>query len=154
MTFIVCSARFQHRRSSYRELQYICDGDDHGVLYFAGTSYGEHQWVNPLLAEVGHGVCFPLQFLGIIILSAGLWPVYTFSSQNKIVAAKESYHHSQQSPLKIHRSQGFGLKNLPGNSKLIYSGLLLNYYFLGWNLIVHLAMTGNMFRGASFGKWT
>ncbi|XP_061356581.1 BTB/POZ domain-containing protein At2g30600 isoform X2 [Gastrolobium bilobum] len=43
--------RFQHRRSSYRELQYICDGDDHGVLYFAGTSYGEHPWVNPLLAE-------------------------------------------------------------------------------------------------------
>ncbi|AES98295.2 BTB/POZ domain-containing protein At2g30600 [Medicago truncatula] len=45
------NVRFQHRRSSYRELQYICDGDDHGVLYFAGTSYGEHQWVNPLLAE-------------------------------------------------------------------------------------------------------
>lgn len=55
-----CSVRFQHRRSSYRELQYICDGDDHGVLYFAGTSYGEHQWVNPLLAEVGHALCFPL----------------------------------------------------------------------------------------------
>ncbi|KAJ1411498.1 SKP1/BTB/POZ domain superfamily [Sesbania bispinosa] len=34
-----------------KELQYICDGDDHGVLYFAGTSFGEHQWVNPLLAE-------------------------------------------------------------------------------------------------------
>ncbi|KAG4966653.1 hypothetical protein JHK84_041224 [Glycine max] len=45
------NVRFQHRRSSYRELQYICDGDDHGVLYFAGTSYGEHPWVNPLLAE-------------------------------------------------------------------------------------------------------
>jgi hypothetical protein len=45
------NVRFQHRRSSYKELQYICDGDDHGVMYFAGTSYGEHQWVNPLLAE-------------------------------------------------------------------------------------------------------
>ncbi|TKY57581.1 BTB/POZ domain-containing protein [Spatholobus suberectus] len=45
------NVRFQHRRSSYRELQYICDGDDHGVLYLAGTSYGEHPWVNPLLAE-------------------------------------------------------------------------------------------------------
>ncbi|XP_027330039.1 BTB/POZ domain-containing protein At2g30600 [Abrus precatorius] len=45
------NVRFKHRRSSYRELQYICDGDDHGVLYFAGTSYGEHPWVNPLLAE-------------------------------------------------------------------------------------------------------
>ncbi|BAT82897.1 BTB/POZ domain-containing protein [Vigna angularis] len=45
------NVRFQHRRSSYKELQYICDGDDHGVLYFAGTSYGEHPWVNPLLAE-------------------------------------------------------------------------------------------------------
>ncbi|XP_002510674.2 BTB/POZ domain-containing protein At2g30600 isoform X1 [Ricinus communis] len=42
---------FQHRRSSYKELQYICDGDSNGVLYFAGTSYGEHQWVNPVLAK-------------------------------------------------------------------------------------------------------
>ncbi|XP_019413232.1 PREDICTED: BTB/POZ domain-containing protein At2g30600 isoform X1 [Lupinus angustifolius] len=46
------NVRFQHRRSSYRELQYICDGDDNGVLYFAGTSYGKHSsWFNPLLAE-------------------------------------------------------------------------------------------------------
>ncbi|XP_065881581.1 BTB/POZ domain-containing protein At2g30600 isoform X2 [Euphorbia lathyris] len=43
--------RFQHRRSSYKELQYICDGDRNGVLYYAGTSYGEHQWVNPVLAK-------------------------------------------------------------------------------------------------------
>ncbi|XP_057987232.1 BTB/POZ domain-containing protein At2g30600 isoform X5 [Hevea brasiliensis] len=43
--------RFQHRRSSYKELQYIYDGDSNGVLYFAGTSYGEHQWVNPVLAK-------------------------------------------------------------------------------------------------------
>jgi hypothetical protein len=47
-----CSVRFQHRRSSYKELQYICDGDSNGVLYFAGTSYGEHQWVNPVLSKV------------------------------------------------------------------------------------------------------
>ncbi|EXB56306.1 BTB/POZ domain-containing protein [Morus notabilis] len=45
------NVRFQHRRSSYKELQYICDGDSNGVLYFAGTSYGEHQWVNPVLAK-------------------------------------------------------------------------------------------------------
>uniref|UniRef100_A0A2P2L4M6 BTB/POZ domain-containing protein At2g30600 isoform X1 n=3 Tax=Rhizophora mucronata TaxID=61149 RepID=A0A2P2L4M6_RHIMU len=43
--------RFQHRRSSYKELQYICDGDNNGVLYFAGTSYGKHQWVNPVLVK-------------------------------------------------------------------------------------------------------
>ncbi|GAB4828429.1 hypothetical protein Ancab_040043 [Ancistrocladus abbreviatus] len=43
--------RFLHRKSSYRELQYICDGDNNGVLYFTGTSYGEHQWVNPVLAK-------------------------------------------------------------------------------------------------------
>ncbi|KAL3845875.1 hypothetical protein ACJIZ3_003278 [Penstemon smallii] len=43
--------KFQHRRSSYKELQYICDGDSNGVLYFAGTSYGEHQWVNPVLSK-------------------------------------------------------------------------------------------------------
>ncbi|XP_059634394.1 BTB/POZ domain-containing protein At2g30600 [Cornus florida] len=45
------NVRFQHRRSSFKELQYICDGDSNGVLYFAGTSYGEHQWVNPILAK-------------------------------------------------------------------------------------------------------
>ncbi|KAH9693811.1 BTB/POZ domain-containing protein [Citrus sinensis] len=45
------SVRFQHRRSSFKELQYICDGDSNGVLYFAGTSYGEHPWVNPVLAK-------------------------------------------------------------------------------------------------------
>ncbi|KAF7137849.1 hypothetical protein RHSIM_Rhsim07G0255100 [Rhododendron simsii] len=45
------NARFQHRRSSFKELQYICDGDSNGVLYFSGTSYGEHQWVNPVLSK-------------------------------------------------------------------------------------------------------
>ncbi|WOG97717.1 hypothetical protein DCAR_0417058 [Daucus carota subsp. sativus] len=43
--------KFQHRRSSFREFQYICDGDSNGVLYFAGTSYGAHQWLNPVLAK-------------------------------------------------------------------------------------------------------
>lgn len=50
---LFCSVRFQHRRSSYKELQYICDGDSNGVLFFAGTSYGEHPWVNPILSKVG-----------------------------------------------------------------------------------------------------
>ncbi|XP_030498169.2 BTB/POZ domain-containing protein At2g30600 [Cannabis sativa] len=45
------NVRFQLRRSSYKELQYLCDGDSNGVLYFAGTSYGQHQWVNPVLAK-------------------------------------------------------------------------------------------------------
>lgn len=44
--------RFQHRKSSFKELLYICDGDSNGVLYFAGTSYGKHQWVNPVLSKV------------------------------------------------------------------------------------------------------
>lgn len=43
--------RFEHRHSSFKELQYICDGDSNGILYFAGTSYGQHQWVNPVLAK-------------------------------------------------------------------------------------------------------
>ncbi|XP_027148485.1 BTB/POZ domain-containing protein At2g30600 [Coffea eugenioides] len=43
--------RFQHRQTSFKELQYICDGDSNGVLYFAGTSYGKHQWVNPVLSK-------------------------------------------------------------------------------------------------------
>ncbi|XP_026658037.1 BTB/POZ domain-containing protein At2g30600 isoform X2 [Phoenix dactylifera] len=47
----VIDQKFQHRRSSYKELQYICDGDNNGVIYFSGTSYGEHQWVNPVLAK-------------------------------------------------------------------------------------------------------
>ncbi|KAJ8625677.1 hypothetical protein MRB53_034207 [Persea americana] len=45
------NVRFQHRRSSFKKLQYICDGDKNGVFYFSGTSYGEHQWVNPVLAK-------------------------------------------------------------------------------------------------------
>ncbi|KAF9603930.1 hypothetical protein IFM89_039150 [Coptis chinensis] len=45
------NVRFQHRRSSFKELQYICDGDNNGVIYFAGTSYGIHQWVNPVLSK-------------------------------------------------------------------------------------------------------
>ncbi|KAK9109413.1 hypothetical protein Sjap_017473 [Stephania japonica] len=44
-------ARFQHRKSSCKELQYLCDGDTNGVIYYAGTSYGEHQWFNPVLAK-------------------------------------------------------------------------------------------------------
>ncbi|KAL3621533.1 hypothetical protein CASFOL_036445 [Castilleja foliolosa] len=43
--------QYQHRKSSFKELQYICDGDSNGVLYFAGTSYGQHQWVNPVLSK-------------------------------------------------------------------------------------------------------
>ncbi|KAF6137304.1 hypothetical protein GIB67_036341, partial [Kingdonia uniflora] len=42
---------YQHRRCSFKELQYLCDGDNNGVIYFANTSYGEHQWVNPILAK-------------------------------------------------------------------------------------------------------
>ncbi|KAM3236841.1 BTB/POZ domain-containing protein [Capsicum annuum] len=45
------SQRFQHRKSSFKELLYICDGDSNGILYFAGTSYGKHQWVNPVLSK-------------------------------------------------------------------------------------------------------
>jgi len=43
--------RFQHRRSSYKELQYISDGDNNGVIYYAGTSFGKHQWMNPVLTK-------------------------------------------------------------------------------------------------------
>ncbi|OVA19556.1 BTB/POZ-like [Macleaya cordata] len=50
-TSYTCSVRFQHRQSTFKELQYICDGDNNGIIYFAGTSYGKHQWVNPVLAK-------------------------------------------------------------------------------------------------------
>lgn len=43
--------RYLHRRSSYRELQYISDGDNNGVIYYAGTSFGKHQWINPVLSK-------------------------------------------------------------------------------------------------------
>jgi hypothetical protein len=49
------SERFQHRRSSFKELQYISDGDSNGVIYYAGTSFGKHQWMNPVLAKVKRG---------------------------------------------------------------------------------------------------
>ncbi|XP_042063988.1 BTB/POZ domain-containing protein At2g30600-like isoform X1 [Salvia splendens] len=57
VTFLECGSsghdqiKFQHRRSSFKELQYICNGDSNGVLYFSGTSYGEHRWVNPVLSK-------------------------------------------------------------------------------------------------------
>ncbi|CAA7037892.1 unnamed protein product [Microthlaspi erraticum] len=50
-TFPGNESMFQHRRSSFKELQYIRDGDSNGVLHFVGTSYGSHQWVNPVLAK-------------------------------------------------------------------------------------------------------
>ncbi|CAO2833742.1 unnamed protein product [Amaranthus hypochondriacus] len=50
-TEIEPNPRFHHRRSSYKELQYICDGDSNGVLHYTGTSYGEHCWVNPMLSK-------------------------------------------------------------------------------------------------------
>lgn len=57
------SVKFQHRRSSYKELQYICDGDSNGILYFAGTSYGEHPWVNPVLSKVKFSILFLYSFI-------------------------------------------------------------------------------------------
>ncbi|KAK1324541.1 BTB/POZ domain-containing protein [Acorus calamus] len=45
------NVRLQHRRSSFKELQYICDGDNNGVIYFSGTSYGVHQWMNPVVSK-------------------------------------------------------------------------------------------------------
>jgi hypothetical protein len=46
------SVRFSHRASSLKELLYIRDGDSNGVIYFAGTSYGAHAWMNPVLTKV------------------------------------------------------------------------------------------------------
>uniref|UniRef100_A0A0C9RL84 TSA: Wollemia nobilis Ref_Wollemi_Transcript_12672_3093 transcribed RNA sequence n=1 Tax=Wollemia nobilis TaxID=56998 RepID=A0A0C9RL84_9CONI len=43
--------RFHHRPTSFKELLYINDGDRNGVIYYAGTSYGEHTWMNPVLIE-------------------------------------------------------------------------------------------------------
>ncbi|CAN6463896.1 unnamed protein product [Victoria cruziana] len=45
------NARFQHRATSFKQLRYICDGDNNGVMYYSGTSYGKHQWVNPVIAK-------------------------------------------------------------------------------------------------------
>lgn len=66
--FRPCSIRFQHRRSSFKELQYICDGDSNGVLYFAGTSYGEHQWVNPVLSKVSLSRSYYFCFTSIFLI--------------------------------------------------------------------------------------
>lgn len=45
------SAQFSQRSSKLKELFYICDGDSNGVLYYAGTSYGAHAWMNPALTK-------------------------------------------------------------------------------------------------------
>ncbi|MCO5582625.1 hypothetical protein L7F22_036523 [Adiantum nelumboides] len=45
------SAQFSQRSSKLRELFYICDGDSNGVLYYAGTSFGAHAWMNPALTK-------------------------------------------------------------------------------------------------------
>eukprot|EP00850_Spirogloea_muscicola_P000505 SM000002S05585 [mRNA] locus=s2:1003094:1008237:+ [translate_table: standard] len=39
------------RLSTFKELLYICDGDQNGVCYYAGTSYGRHSWMNPVLIK-------------------------------------------------------------------------------------------------------
>ena len=42
--------RFQRRHpSGCHELMYMFDGDDNGVCRFIGTSYGQQEWVNPVL---------------------------------------------------------------------------------------------------------
>jgi hypothetical protein len=51
------SERFQHRRSIFKELKYIFNGDNNDVIYYAGTSFGKHQWMNPVLAKVRRGAC-------------------------------------------------------------------------------------------------
>lgn len=43
--------RFRPRHpSACRELMYMFDGDDNGVCRFIGTSYGQQEWVNPVLS--------------------------------------------------------------------------------------------------------
>ncbi|KAL3700362.1 hypothetical protein R1sor_018384 [Riccia sorocarpa] len=43
--------RFTPRSCTYKELQYICDGDRNGVFYYIGTLYGQHPWMNPVLMK-------------------------------------------------------------------------------------------------------
>ena len=43
--------RFQRRQpSACQELLYMFDGDDNGVCRFIGTSYGQQEWVSPVLS--------------------------------------------------------------------------------------------------------
>lgn len=75
------SVRFQHRQSSFKELQYICDGDSNGVIYYAGTSYGEHQWVNPVLAKVGSDDLFLLLLVFLAIAHKKLSGSFFFKTK-------------------------------------------------------------------------
>lgn len=43
--------QFRQCSSNLKELLYICDGDSNGVIYYAGTSYGAHAWMNPALTK-------------------------------------------------------------------------------------------------------
>ena len=100
-----CSARFQHRRSSFKELQYICDGDSNGVLHFAGTSYGEHQWVNPILAKV-HFLEYSL-----------FWSQQKFlhMTPNALkLHVSEDYYYCKQSNFETYWPKGSSLKDLSG----------------------------------------
>ncbi|BBM99480.1 hypothetical protein MPTK1_1g21560 [Marchantia polymorpha subsp. ruderalis] len=51
VSFPKTSLRFTPRPSTYKELQYICDGDRNGVFHYIGTSYGLHPWMNPVLMK-------------------------------------------------------------------------------------------------------
>lgn len=43
--------RFRPRHpSACQELMYMFDGDENGVCRFIGTSYGQQEWLNPVLS--------------------------------------------------------------------------------------------------------
>lgn len=46
------SARFQRRKMPFcKELMYVFDGDQNGVIWFIATQHGSQPWVNPVLAR-------------------------------------------------------------------------------------------------------
>ncbi|THG04383.1 hypothetical protein TEA_023476 [Camellia sinensis var. sinensis] len=101
LEFGLANPQGDHKRSSFKELQYICDGDSNGVVYFIGTSFGEHQWVNPVLAKVTSRNTAYVQLLYLETGGVkGLHKKLEFSAKIRKTKSKQSYYLGPRHPIK------------------------------------------------------
>ena len=83
---------FHPRPSSFKKLLYIRDGDHNGVIHYAGTSYGEHPWMNPILAKVLWG---SLWYMFIHTINLSSMQMFNWSNHsNKKMSSVKFYHRS------------------------------------------------------------
>lgn len=80
----------------------MCDGDSNGVLYFAGTSYGEHQWVNPVLAKVSSSASLSSVFLSFLFFFVMFFfSLLLSSSLQQTITITASSPHSRYTDPKV-----------------------------------------------------